>query len=226
MAVSKTPAPPELTPEAPPAPGRELSPGARRRAEEMARWRRRSQKIQFYRRALPWAMLAIVLAVAGWVGLRAFLTARQADLAAATSAIHMTNPKFYGRDDKGRSFQLSAKDAVRDLKDSNLITLTAPGMMLDTGSSQPVKVQGGQGVYRDDTKVLQLSGGVTAQDGRGLHFKSDSATVDTRAGVVHGEKNVTGQGPLGQIAASSYAVEDGGDRILFTGGVRSHIENK
>ncbi len=147
-------------------------------------------------------------------------------MVAATSAIHMTNPKFYGRDEKGRSFQLLAKDAVRDLKDANLVTLSAPGMMLDTGGPQPVRVQGGHGVYREDTKMLQLADGVAMQDGRGSQFHSAAATVDTRAGVVRGEKNVTGQGPLGQIAASSYAVENGGDRILFTGGVHAHIDNR
>ena len=196
-----------------------------RRAAEMARWRSRSKRIVFYRRALPWAMLAIVIAVASWVGLRAFLTAQQADVAGATSAIHMTNPKFYGRDEKGRSFQLSAKDAVRDVKDTNLITLNGPGMMLDTGGKEPVRVQGGKGSYREDTKILQITEGVLLQDGRGSEFRSQEASVDTHAGVVRGEKDVKGRGPLGQIAASSYAVEEDGARVLFSGAVRTHIEN-
>jgi lipopolysaccharide export system protein LptC len=197
-----------------------------RRAAEMERWRKRSRRIVFYRRALPWTMLAIVVAVAGWVALRAYLSARQGDMAAATSAIHMTNPKFYGRDDKGRSFQLTAKDAVRDAVDSNLVTLSAPGMVLDTGGKAPIKVEGGKGVYREDTKQLQITGGVKFQDGRGSTFRSDTASVDTRAGVVTGEKGVNGQGPLGQITASSYAVHDGGSRVVFSGGVHVHMQNE
>lgn len=199
---------------------------AGRRAAEMDRWKKRSKKIVFYRRALPWAMLAIVVAVAGWVGLRAYLSARQEDVAAATSAIHMTNPKFYGRDEKGRSFQLAAKDAVRDAADSNLVTLNGPGMTLDTGGKTPIKVEGGKGTYREDTKQLQIVGGVLFQDGRGSQFRSDTASVDTRAGVVTGEKSVSGSGPLGQITASSYAVHDGGSRVVFSGGVHVHMDNK
>ena len=199
---------------------------AERRADEMDRWRRRSKRIVFYRQALPWTMLAIVVAVAAWVGLRAYLSARQLDVASATSAIHMTNPKFYGRDAKGRSFQLSAKDAVRDVKDNNIITLSAPGMMLDSGSKLPVKVEGGAGVYREDTKMLELGGGVLLQDGRGSTFRSAQALVDTRAGVVTGQKDVNGNGPLGRIVASSYAVSENGARILFSGGVKTHIENR
>ncbi|HTK36042.1 MAG TPA: LPS export ABC transporter periplasmic protein LptC [Caulobacteraceae bacterium] len=199
---------------------------AQRRAAEMERWKRRSKRIGFYRRVLPWTMLAIVLAVAAWVGLRAFLSARQLDVTAATSAIHMTNPKFYGRDSKGRSFQLTATDAVRDVKDNNIVNLHAPGMMLDSGGKQPVKVAGGRGVYREDTKMLELVGGVLLQDGRGSAFRSAQASVDTRAGVVTGQKDVSGQGPLGRIAASSYAVHESGARVTFAGGVKTHIENR
>jgi lipopolysaccharide export system protein LptC len=200
-------------------------PGSDRRAAEMERWKRRSKRILFYRRALPWAMLGIVVAVGGWVALRAFLSAQQ-DVAAATDAIHMTNPKFYGRDQQGRSFQLSARDAVRDTKDNSLITLNQPGMVLDTGGKQPIQVQGGRGIYREDAKTLQLDRGVRLQDGRGSDFRSDEAMVDTREGVVRGQKAVSGSGPLGQIAASSYAVHDGGARVLFEGGVRVHIQNR
>lgn len=192
----------------------------------MARWRKRSQRIHFFRRALPWVMLVIVVAVAGWVALRAILSARQMDVGAATSAIHMTNPKFYGRDNLGRSFQLAAKDAVRDSADTDRIVLTAPGMRLDTGGRQPIEVQGGEGVYREDTKELWIAKGVLLRDGRGSEFRSVEAKVDTRAGVVRGEKDVQGRGPLGQIAASSYAVYDGGDRIVFSGGVRARIDNR
>lgn len=205
--------------------GDSATPGADRRAAEMERWKKRSKRIVFYRRALPWAMLAIVVAVGGWVGLRAYLSAQQ-DVAAATDAIHMTNPKFYGRDQQGRSFQLSAKDAVRDTKNNSLITLSQPGMVLDTGGKQPIQVQGGRGVYREDAKTLQLDQGVQLQDGRGSKFRSELAMVDTHEGVVRGEKAVSGAGPIGQIDASSYAVHDGGARVLFGGGVRVHIQNQ
>lgn len=197
-----------------------------RRAAEMDRWRKRSKRIGFARRALPYTMLAIVVAVAGWVALRAYLSARQSDVAAATNAIHMTNPKFYGRDEKGRSFQLTAGDAVRDAKDTSLITLNGPGMILEAAGKPPIKVSGGRGVYREDTKQLEIQGGVNFQDGRGSNFRSDNAKVDTQAGVVSGQNAVSGSGPLGQITASSYAVHDGGSRVVFSGGVRVHMENK
>ena len=138
----------------------------------------------------------------------------------------MTNPKFYGRDEKGRSFQLTATEAIRSTGDANRVTLSAPGMRLDVGGANPMAVTGGRGVYREDTKVLRLDGNVRMKDGRGTDLASPEAVVDTQSNVVRGEKGVTGTGPLGAITASSYAIYDGGDRVVFSGGVRSHIEQK
>lgn len=198
------------------------TPGADRRAAEMDRWRKRSKRIGLYRRALPWLMLAIVAAIIGWVGLRAVLSARQQAQPGSTE-LRMTNPKFYGRDERGRSFQLTAKDAVRNSGQVNEVTLSAPGMQLDVGGRAPMGVTGGSGQYREDTKVLRLSGGVQLKDGRGTNLESPEAVVDTQAGVVRGEKGVTGTGPLGQVSSSSYAIYDGGARAVFSGGVRSRI---
>ena len=196
--------------------------GGGRRAEEMERWRKRSKRIGLYRRALPWLMLAIVAAIIGWVGLRAVLSARQQAQPGSTE-LRMTNPKFYGRDEQGRSFQLTARDAVRNSSGGEVVTLSAPGMQLDVGGRSPMGVTGGRGEYREDTKVLRLTGGVRLKDGRGTDLASPEAVVDTQANVVRGEKGVTGQGPLGQVSASSYAIYDGGARAVFSGGVRSRI---
>lgn len=198
------------------------SAAASRRAEEMERWRKRSKRIGLYRQALPWLMLAIVAAVIGWVGLRAVLSARQQGQEGSTE-LRMTNPKFSGRDELGRTFQLTAKEALQDGGDANQVTLAAPGMQLDVGGQSPMSVIGGRGVYRKDTNILRLDGGVRLKDGRGTDLVTPEAVVDTQAGVVRGAKGVTGTGPLGQVSASSYAIHDGGNRAVFSGGVRSRI---
>jgi lipopolysaccharide export system protein LptC len=201
------------------------APADGRRAAEMERWRRRSSRIALYRKALPWLMIAIVAAVIGWVGVRAVLSSRE-QARDASAELRMTNPKFYGRDEQGRSFQLTAKEAIRSTGDANQVTMNAPGMQLDVNGENPMSVSGGRGIYREDTKVLRLDGGVRMKDGRGTDLTSPEAVVDTRANIVRGEKGVQGQGPLGRITASSYAIHDGGDRVVFSGGVRSQIEQK
>ena len=73
----------------------------------MERWRQRSRQIQFFRRALPAAIGVILIGLTGWVLLRGFLT-RMGDLRGAISTIHMTNARFYGRDENGRPYVMGA----------------------------------------------------------------------------------------------------------------------
>ncbi len=99
----------------------------------------------------------------------------------------MTNPRFFGRDDKGRSFVLTAREAARETGDESVITLTKPGLRLDLGRPEPANAASANGVYRERTRMLHLDGGVTFTDGRGNKFTSARAEIDTKTGAVKGE---------------------------------------
>ena len=206
-------------------PETEAGPGvsdARRRA--LGDWRRRSRRVAFLRKALPWLMVAIVAGVGGWIGVRALVSTLSQR--AASTQIRMTNPRFFGRDNKGRSFVLSAKEAARGVGDESRITLTKPNLKLDLGRPAPANAASTDGAYEERTRMLELSGGVTFDDGRGNRFTSNKALIDTKTGAVKGESNVVGEGPLGRIAASSYAIFDDGSRAVFTGGVKARLVNQ
>jgi lipopolysaccharide export system protein LptC len=196
-------------------------PLASRRANEMAQWQARSKRIQFYRRALPLAIVAVVVALAGWVVIRALIGA-VADKGG--EAIHMLNPRYYGRDEKGRAFVVAAREAVRDGRDIKQVTLAAPTMAMDAQDGRQVKLQAKTGLYQEFEHILTLSGGVKLLDARGYQLDTPTARVDPKAGVVTGDSGVTGVGPLGRITASSYSVYDRGARTVFKGNVRVHIE--
>ena len=192
-----------------------------RRAEEMAQWQVRSKRIQFYRRALPLAIVAVILALAGWVVIRAVIGA-VADKGG--EAIHMLNPRYYGRDEKGRAFVVAAREAVRDGRDIKQVTLAAPTMTMDTQDNRQVKIQATSGLYNEFEHILTLTGKVRLVDARGYQIDTARARVDPKAGLVTGDSEVTGVGPLGRITASSYSVYDRGARAVFKGNVRTHIE--
>jgi hypothetical protein len=81
----------------------------------IAQVRRRSRLILLLRRALPAAIAAVFAVLIGWVLVRSVLTALS-DLTRAATVIHMTNPHFYGQDDHGRDFVVSASEAQRSLR--------------------------------------------------------------------------------------------------------------
>ena len=134
----------------------------------------------------------------------------------------MVNPRFYGRDTSNRAFVLGAAEAARDLRNGHTVTLSAPSVTLDADGQNPTHVQADRGVYREDQRKLSLEGRVQLNT-PAYRFSTPKAVVDTTHGVVSGESGVTGDGPLGRIAASSYGVYDRGRRVVMKGDVHAHI---
>jgi lipopolysaccharide export system protein LptC len=197
---------------------------AKRRRERMEQWRRRSQLIHFMRKALPVAIIAILLLLAGWTLARGLL-ARIGDLTGRLGgAIHMTNAQFHGRDDQDRAYVVGAKEASRDDFDPNRFYLVDPRMVFDAENVRDSHISADQGVYRKDTRILSLQGHVSLRDPSGDDFKTEKAIVDTAHGTIAGEGRVTGTGPTGAIRAESFTVYDQGQRVVFRGNVHSVVK--
>ena len=204
----------------PPEPGAAAE--ARRQAQ-MAQWRKRSQSIHFWRRALPVVIVAIAVVLVLWIGGRSVIIKLAASSGPKDAGIRMVNPRFYGRDTSNRAFVLGAAAASRDMSTGKTVTLSAPSVTLDADGANPTHVQASNGVYREDQRKLDLTGQVQLKDGRGYSFSTPQAQVDTTSGVVSGHSGVTGDGPLGRVVASSYGVYDRGQRIVMKGDVHAHI---
>lgn len=198
--------------------------GSRKGEQERARFRVRSQSVRFWRRALPIVIVGIAGLLVAWIGGRSLIV-RIASGGASQEAggVRMVNPRFYGRDTSNRAFVLGASEATRDLSNGKTVTLRGPNVTLDAEGANPTRVQATRGVYREDQRRLTLDGGVEVKSGRGFTFSTPRAVVDTTSGHVTGDSGVKGDGPLGQIAASSYGVYDKGQRIVMRGDVRAHI---
>ena len=197
-----------------------------RRRRNMERWKRRSRQIHFFRRALPTAIAVILVTLAGWVLLRSFLT-RMGDLRDATSTIHMTNARFFGRDENGRPYVMSASEATRSDKDFQRIALSKLQLVFDSGgANQNSHISADHGVYREDDRILRARGHVVMQDQTGNLFLTDQAVVNTINNSVEGHDHVQGTGPMGAVTADSYAVYDKGATVVFRGHVHSQIKHR
>jgi lipopolysaccharide export system protein LptC len=190
---------------------------ARRVVEAMEAWRKRSRMIHFFRRALPVALVVMVLSTVAWV-IAQTVIADMADQAAQQSDVRMTNPRFYGQDSRGQSFVLAAAEATQDRGRSSRVRLTRPALRLNATGERPTEVTALNGVYDEQANRISLSGEVRVIDGRSsFRFETGQATIDTRTGVISGRSPLRGRGPLGTVDASSYAIYDQGDRIVFQG---------
>jgi lipopolysaccharide export system protein LptC len=195
-----------------------------RRSERLERWRRRSRLIHFLRRALPAAIIAILVLLAAWVLARGLL-ARIGDLRGQLGgAIHMTKAQFNGRDDQDRAYVIDVKEASRDDFDENRFYLVDPRMVFDSQNVKDSHISADQGVYRKDTRILSLRGHVSLRDPSGNNFDTEQAIVDTAHGTIAGQGRVTGTGPTGAITAQSFTIYDQGQRVVFRGNVHSVVK--
>jgi lipopolysaccharide export system protein LptC len=194
-----------------------------RRRRLLQQWRRHSALIAVLRRLLPALCLAIVVALGAWSAMSTFLWRQDAKVH-SDGDIRMLNPSFQGRTEAGKPFLVTTASATRDSADPNRVTLDRPVLTLGIGTPEWTKVTSIDGVYREDTHMLDLRGHVTLDDYKGNHLVTEHALVDTAKDNVDGDTRITGRGPLGSIDASSYSLRDGGAYLLFKGRVKSVIE--
>lgn len=195
-----------------------------RRERQAEKWRVRSARARLWRRLLPVALVVLGGGLVLWIVGRGLIAELTAPKQTSDSVVRMVNPRFYGRDAGNRAFVVSAGVAERRTAGSRSISLSNPALTLDAEGANPTSLKAKRGIYDEKARQVRLEGDVLLNDRRGYSFATPRAVIDTQAGQVTGDRGVVGQGPLGSIRASSYAIGDRGRRIVFKGDVRARIE--
>ena len=195
---------------------------ARKRADEVRvaqageRWRARSRRVRLYRRVLPIVILMLAGGALTWTVFRTVMSGVERK-ASESREIRLDNPMFHGQDAQGRSFVVGAKGAIRDPA-TGYFRLVGPLLKLNLGGRKVTELTADGGTYIETSRKVVIGPNVKISDGgSGFVLTTPEAVVDTNTGVVTGDKGVQGQGPLGTINASSYAIYDQGQRVVFSG---------
>ena len=187
----------------------------------LAKLRRRSLVIHFWRGALPALIIAGLIALLGWAGYRTFaelsVSGRQG------GAIRMVNPEFHGRNKTGQPYVVTAEAAVRDSAHPERLALTEPRLVMQTLTRGEVHGAAHTGLYDESAHILTLWNGVTMVDGLGYHFKSPTARVDTLTDKAEGHDGSETTGPLGRAVGDSYFIDDKTGHTVLTGHVLTHL---
>ena len=200
-----------------------LEAAADRRAQVM-RWRRRSRTVRALRIILP-GLIGLILAGLGAAVAYNALTSEPVQPGDASAPIRLVNPRFVGRDDKGRAFAITAQSAMRDPRDYQRVVLDQPTLVMDEQGPDPIRLMANKGVYHEGTYKLDLNGGVRLVGSKAA-FDTASSLFDTKSGEVVGSGPIQGSGSLGEIHAKSYAIYGKGERVIFRGGVHTRLERK
>jgi lipopolysaccharide export system protein LptC len=194
------------------------------RQADFDRWRRRSRLIRRLRVILPSLIGLIFAGMAGAVAYNTF-NAEPVQAKDSNQPIRLTNPRFVGRDDKGRAFVLTAVSATRDPQEYQRVHLDHPTLVLDEQGPDPLRITAHAGIYNENDRKLDVHGGVRLSGAKGA-FETAASLFDTRTGELVGSGPVQGSGSLGEITAQSYGVYGKGERMVFKGGVHTRFDQK
>ncbi|MFN7388709.1 LPS export ABC transporter periplasmic protein LptC [Brevundimonas sp.] len=187
-----------------------------RLAAEAGRWRARSQRVRLYRRLLPILIVVLAGGALTWTVFRTVMSGVEREASQARD-IRLDNPMFHGQDAEGRSFVIGAEGAVRDPA-TGRFRLNGPVLRLNLGGAKVTEMTADAGIYNEAERSVTIGPNVRISDGgSGFVLTTPEAVVNTATGVVTGDRGVEGRGPMGTISATSYAIYEQGQRVVFSG---------
>ena len=189
------------------------------------RMRGHTRLVHVLRWLAPATIVALLAVIAGYVAAEAARSSH-AGVKDTPTEIRMVNPRFVGRDDQGRAFNIFARAAQRENADMQRVDLTAPVMKMDIDGPRPKTISADHGVYDERTRLLHLTDHVRIDDSTASTIATNDAMVDTKSGVVTGVAAIAASSPAGAIQAGSYTVSEQDQHVVLHGGVHGQLKGR
>jgi lipopolysaccharide export system protein LptC len=148
-----------------------------------------------------------------------------ADLAALGQGMSVTNPVLSGSTSRQDRFRFAAKTVTPDAAPPTRASIEALTGRIDFADGRGVDLRADRGEIEIDDERLTLEGGVRADTSDGYVFGAERVVVDLDGGGLEAFGGVTGDGPIGKIAAERLTVgppegEGAARRFFFEDRVR------
>lgn len=186
-------------------------------------FRRRSRVVAFLKLFLPLAALGLMSTV--------FLLAQDGggpvalpyvELKVLAREPRVEGPRLAGVAPDGTEVVLRADRVAAIPGNPDRFALTAPRLEAEGPGGDRAWLEAPEGEVRPGAQRLHLRGGVQVEASSGYRLEAEEADADLLAGTLEAAP-VTGEGPLGEIAAGALRLvrgEGGAARLVFNRGVR------
>jgi len=136
----------------------------------------------------------------------------------------MLKPNFFGNDDNGQPFNISADSGVSISEEKIVLTNLKANMALKDSSR--FNVISSHGDYLNKEKRLVLNSGVVIVTENGYKFITNSAIVKMNENMATGSEKVRIKGDVGDIDAKGFIIRNSGEEIVLFGGInlRANID--
>ena len=140
-------------------------------------------------------------------------------------SLAMTNARYFGTDDKGRPYSVTAESVRQGVGNDKTIELNQPKAEIKTTGGTDVAASASAGVYDRDSQEIELSGEVTLDQPNGK-LRTSQAHIALKDGSARGNAKVTGEGSFGTLEASGFSYNKDDQVIRFTGPSRLVMNGK
>jgi lipopolysaccharide export system protein LptC len=131
----------------------------------------------------------------------------------------MELPRVTGFTTDQRPYELTARAAVQDLTQLDVLELKELRAKVDLKDGQHVNITSINGVYDTKAEILKLNDHIVVTSTSGYEGRLSEATVHTSTGNIVSDSPVDIKLPNGVLNANRLEVRDNGAFIKFSGGV-------
>jgi lipopolysaccharide export system protein LptC len=125
----------------------------------------------------------------------------------------MLNPKLEGVTEKNEPFTATANKAVQE--SDSVIQLFGVQADMFKADNTWLNMKANEGRYDSSTNTLDLWGEVSLYQDNGYSFATNRVAINTKKASASGKELISGQGPLGNLTATGYAITDNGTHMQF-----------
>ncbi len=157
-----------------------------------------------------------------WPGLQSRVGGVQlsfANIESVNSEIRMMAPRLTGTDKQNRPYTVTAKSAIPEIGDTNLIKLETLDGDLTLADGTWLNLTAPFGVYDKFLRRLDMSGPIAFHTDQGFEINARSALVDLAKGSIITDEPVAIQGPFGTLESDRAKLTERGSIAHFDGHV-------
>jgi lipopolysaccharide export system protein LptC len=186
---------------------------------------RHSRRVRFLRKAIPPICVGIVVLPIAW-GFIAPLARSAPDVSVGAvsisgTRIRMDAPKLSGFKKDQRGYEVTARDAVQDVRTPSVVELNAVNGRMEQEANSFARVSANWGRFDQTAERLDLKGDVKVRTDKGQEVDLRSARIDVKTGDIFSQEPVEIRSKSGTINADAMTIKDNGRHAVFEGRVRS-----
>ncbi|MFM9974585.1 MAG: LPS export ABC transporter periplasmic protein LptC [Beijerinckiaceae bacterium] len=186
---------------------------------------RHSRRVRLMRKFIPVGCAAALVGPIAWGIISPFARTvpdiRIGAISVSGSKITMESPKLSGFKKDLKSYEVTAREAIQDIKAPSIVELNQLTGRMEQEKNSFARLTSDWGKFDQGADRLDLKGNVRVRTDSGYEVDMLSAQVNMKSGDIVSLEPVTVRSKTGTISANQVDVKDNAKVVIFEGRVRS-----